>query len=113
MSDDDLKSLDILLPLWGREKSGEFLSLALPSLLGKGNLSTLAARWKTRFVFLSDQAAQERIRDSREYGAVAEICETEFVTIDDLLAPHCQGVTISLAIARGLSRNSSRIPSLR
>src|ERR1051325_10754167 len=97
-----LRSVTVLMPVWGYRFVNQFLEFCLPTLLAPGNLPAVAAMLPCRFVLLSSEADEPLIRASPGWRHVEKICDAEIRAIDDLITDGNHTATITLAYARAV-----------
>lgn len=100
MSQDKQYSICVLLGVWGGKFIKEFLALSLPTLLAPGNIPALAANAKTRFVILTRSIDVSAFELDQQFKKLKEICEVEFVLIEDLISFNNYSTTLTLAYNR-------------
>jgi hypothetical protein len=98
------KSFCILLPVWGERYVQRFVEQSLPTLLAAGNIPALAGTLPTRFVFLTRVRDEAVIRSHRACALLRQVCEVEFLPIDDLIMSGNHSTTITLAWERAVRR---------
>ena len=57
-----VKTVQVLLPVWGHRFIRQFLEFCLPTLLAPGNMPAIAGALPCRFVLLSSEADEPTIR---------------------------------------------------
>jgi hypothetical protein len=97
-----VRSVTVLMPVWGYRFVSQFLEFCLPTLLAPGNMPAVAAMLPCRFVLLSREADEPLIRSSRAWRHLEQICEAEIRSIDDLITDGNHTATITLAFARAV-----------
>jgi hypothetical protein len=97
-----VKSVTLLLPVWGRRFVSQFLEFCLPTLLAPGNIPAVAAMLPCRLVLLSSESDETLIRAHPAWQAVQRVCAAEIVRIDDLITDGNHTATITLAFARAV-----------
>ena len=95
-----VRSVTVLMPVWGYRFVSQFLEFCLPTLLAPGNLPAVAALLPTRLVLLSREADELLIRANPAWRRLEEICAAEIGRIDDLITDGNHSATITLAFAR-------------
>jgi hypothetical protein len=97
-----VKSVTVLMPVWGYRFVSQFLEFSLPTLLAPGNLPAVASMLPCRFVLLSSEADEPLIRANATWRHLEQICATEIQCIDDLITDGNHTATITLAFARAV-----------
>ena len=97
-----LRSITLLMPVWGSRFVSQFLEFCLPTLLAAGNIPAIAAMLPCRLVLLSSEADAPAIRAHPAWQALEHICTGEIRLIDDLITERNHTATITLAYARAV-----------
>src|SRR5262245_38368504 len=96
------KACAVLMPVWGAAYARQFLDCCLPTLLAAGNLPALARALPTRFVLLTQASDVAGIRAHPTWRQLAQCCDTEIATIDDLIVEGQHHASVTLAYTRAL-----------
>jgi hypothetical protein len=97
-----VKSVTLLLPVWGYRFVSQFLEFCLPTLLAPGNIPAIAATLPCRFILLSSELDEPVIRSHPAWRALERVCDTEIRPVDDLITEANHTATITLAFARAV-----------
>ena len=95
-----VKTVQVLLPVWGHRFIRQFLEFCLPTLLAPGNVPALAKALPCRFVIMTSVNDVGTIQMHPAWVHLSRICETEIHLIDDLITDGNHSATITLAYAR-------------
>lgn len=105
----DRIQVDILVLAWGTQIVEQALSQCVAALLSPRNLPAVAAAWDANFIFLSRAEDRRQIESHPIAQRAAVHAKSTVVPIDDLLANGNYGVTITLALARGIQRRGPQM----
>jgi hypothetical protein len=94
----------ILLAVWGESFINDFLQLSLPSLLASGNIPALAEAYPTRFTFLSRLRDIPVFEKNPAYQRLKNICQVDFLSIEDLIVQGGYSATLTLAFDRAVKQ---------
>ncbi len=100
MSQDNQYAVRVLLGVWGGKFIEEFLQLSLPSLLAPGNMPALATNANTHFVVLTRAIDVPVFESNNRFQQLKEICDVEFVLMEDLISFNNYSTTLTLAYDR-------------
>jgi hypothetical protein len=101
-TDDKVKGITLLMPVWGYRFVDRFLEFCLPTLLAPGNIPALAREFPCRFVLLSSANDESLMRRHAAWQKLERICDTNILPIDDLITTDNHTATITLAFERAL-----------
>jgi hypothetical protein len=97
-----LKSVKLLLPVWGHRYVRQFLEVGLPTLLAPGNVPALAASLPSEFEILTSAADESYIRQHPVFLRLAEVCRASIRPIDHLITAGNNSTTLTLAYAEAI-----------
>jgi hypothetical protein len=97
-----LKSVKLLLPVWGHRYVRQFLEVGLPTLLAPGNVPALAQSVATEFALLTSAADESYIRQHPAFLRLAATCRTSIRPIDHLITAGNNSTTLTLAYAEAI-----------
>jgi hypothetical protein len=97
-----LKSVKLLLPVWGHRYVRQFLEVGLPTLLAPGNVPALAASLPSEFAILTSVADESFIRQHRAFLRLSAVCRTSIRSIDHLITTGNNSTTLTLAYAEAI-----------
>jgi hypothetical protein len=92
-----LKSVKLLLPVWGHRYVSQFLEFGLPTLMAAGNVPALAKDLPCEFEILTSSEDEWSIRHHPRFHALAGICRVTFHHIDHLITVGNNSTTLTLA----------------
>jgi hypothetical protein len=95
----------LIIPVWGERYVDKVLSFTLPALLAPGNLSALCPNFDVELVIVTETRLFDLVRRAPAFQAVARICATKLVPLDDVLTGFATdyGITLTYALFRGFS----------
>ncbi len=96
-----LRSVQILLPVWGAAYLRQCVEVLLPSLLAAGNLPAVAAAIPVAFILSTRQQDIPAIHDHPAWRALATFCETRLEPLDSLLS-EASALVLTLVYARAI-----------
>jgi hypothetical protein len=97
-----LKSVKLLLPVWGHRYVRQFLEIGLPTLLAPGNVPALAQSLPSEFEILTSAADESFIRQHPVFLRLAEVCRANIRPIDHLITAGNNSTTLTLAYAEAI-----------
>lgn len=97
-----MKSVKLLLPVWGHRYVRQFLEVGLPTLLAPGNVPALAQSLPTEFAILTSAADQSYIRQHPTFLRLAEVCRASIRPIDHLITAGNNSTTLTLAYTEAI-----------
>lgn len=97
-----LKSVRLLLPVWGHRYVRQFLEIGLPTLLAPGNVPALAQSLPSEFEILTSAADESYIRQHPVFLRLAEVCQANIRPIDHLITAGNNSTTLTLAYAEAI-----------
>jgi len=97
-----LKSVKLLLPVWGYRYVSQFLEFGLPTLMAAGNVPALAKDLPCEFEILTSSEDEWSIRQHQGLHALAGICRVTFRRIDHLITVGNNSTTLTLAYAEAV-----------
>jgi len=106
---DSIKSVTLLLPVWGDRFISRFLEFCLPTLLAPNNVPALARELPCRFVLLSRESDEQLILSHPLWQRLKKFCDAEIELVDDLITGGNHTATITLAFERGLRGTAGAI----
>ncbi|MDZ4762328.1 MAG: hypothetical protein SGJ21_14790 [Alphaproteobacteria bacterium] len=104
VSPNQADAVTLIAPVWGSRHIERFLDLVLPTWLSPGNAPALSKDPGLIVRIMTRAADIARLDGTDGVNALRKVSEVEFSTIDDLLAPDCVPVTLTLALHRGIAR---------
>ena len=97
-----LKSVKLLLPVWGHRYVRQFLEIGLPTLMAPGNVPALAQSLPSEFEILTSAADESYIRQHPVFLRLAEVCRASIRPIDHLITAGNNSTTLTLAYAEAI-----------
>ncbi|MBV9427618.1 MAG: hypothetical protein JO084_07845 [Bradyrhizobiaceae bacterium] len=97
-----LKSVKLLLPVWGHRYVRQFLEIGLPTLLAPRNVPALAQSLPSEFAILTSAADESYIRQHPAFLRLADICPASLRPIDHLITAGNNSTTLTLAYAEAI-----------
>jgi hypothetical protein len=91
------KNIKVLLAVWGENYVEDFLTLSFPTLLAPGNIPALTLEYNTRFVILTRANQVCLFEQNPAFQKLKELCEVEFIAIDELIVMGNYSTTVTLA----------------
>jgi len=97
-----LKSVKLLLPVWGHRYVRQFLEIGLPTLMAPGNVPALAQSLPSEFEILTSAADESYIRQHPVFLRLSEVCRASIRPIDHLITAGNNSTTLTLAYAEAI-----------
>lgn len=91
-----------LTVVWGEAYIKRFATLSMPSYLASGNIPALAKATDLEIVIMTSSRDIANFETYDIFRKLREICNIQFIEIDDLITTSIYGVTLSLAYARAV-----------
>jgi hypothetical protein len=92
-----LKSVKLLLPVWGHRYVRQFLEVGLPTLMAPGNVPALAQSLPSEFAILTSAADESYIRRHPAFLRLDRVCRASIQPIDHLITAGNNSTTLTLA----------------